>query len=189
MRKQAFASLVLGIILLVAALAYTICYAYFHLYVIDHWRNIVVIVLWALAAAVLAIAFVERSHTREELIRRYYLSPEWIYNYEIGYARLSQAVPSGDAYEFVSFAADSLVEMSYGFEVAEAPTDFEPEFMVSTTTFKVRHTGDGAVVSVWKGSLHRVVSDADGNRGTYEIGSFENAAELARLLEQNEALS
>ena len=189
MRKQAFASLVLGIILLLAALAYTICYAYFHLYVIDHWRNIVVIVLWALAAAVLAIAFVERSHTREELIRRYYLSREWIYNYEIGYARLSQAVPSGDAYEFVSFAADSLVEMSYGFEVAEAPTDFEPEFMVSTTTFKVRHTGDGAVVSVWKGSLHRVVSDADGNRGTYEIGSFENAAELARLLEQNEALS
>jgi hypothetical protein len=79
--------------------------------------------------------------------------------------------------------------MSYGFEVAEVPEDFEPTFMVSTTTFKVRQTGDGAVVSQWKGTLHRVVSDSDGNRGTYEIAPFENAAELAQLLEDNEAFS
>ena len=78
--------------------------------------------------------------------------------------------------------------MSYGFEVADAPADFEPEFMVSTSEFKVRRTGDGAVVSQWKGALHRVVSDADGTRGTYEIAGFDNAAELAQLLEQNEAL-
>ena len=98
-------------------------------------------------------------------------------------------MPSGDAYEFVTFAADALVEMSYGFEVAEMPEDFQPRYMVSTKTFKVRQTGDGAVVSQWKGALHRVVSDPNGTRGTYEIGQFENAAQLAQLLEQNEAFS
>lgn len=189
MRRQSIASLVIGVVVLAAAIAYTLSYAYFHLYVIDHWRNILVVALWAVAAAALAIWFVQRSREREELIRRYYLSHDWVYNHEIGYARIAQAIPDGDAYEFVTFAADSLVEMSYGFDVAEAPEDFEPEFMVSTTTFQVRHTGDGAVVSQWKGSLHRVVSDSDGQRGTYEIGAFGNAAELAQLLEQNGAIS
>ena len=189
MRKQTIASLAVGIVLLVAAVVYTICYAYFHLYLIDRWRNILLVLLWAAVAAVMVILFVNRSGTREELLRRYYLSPEWIYNHEIGYAPLSQAIPDGDAYEFVTFAADALVEMSYGFEVAKAPENFQPDFMVSTSEFKVRHTGDGAVVSRWKGALHRVVSDPDGTRGTYEIGLFNNAAELAQLLEQNEVFS
>ena len=189
MRKQSIAGLVIVILLLLAAIIYTLCYAYFRLFVIDHWRNILVLVLWAAVAVVAVAWFVNSSKTREELLRRYYLSHEWVYNHEIGYARLSQAVPDGDAYEFVSFAADSLVEMSYGFDVAEAPDNFEPEFMVSTTNFQVRRTGDGAVVSRWQGSLHRVVSDPNGTRGTYEIAEFKNAAELAQLLEQNEALS
>ena len=189
MRRESFVGLVVGAILLVAAVVYTICYAFLRLYVIDHWRNILLVLLWALVVLVLALWFVQRSREREELIRRYYLSHEWVYNHEIGYARLSQAIPDGDAYEFVTFAADALVEMSYGFEVAEAPDNFEPEFMVSTSTFQVRRTGDGAVVSQWKGSLHRVVSDAAGERGTYEIGTFDNPVELAQLLDQNEAIS
>ena len=189
MRKQSKASLVVGVALLVVAVVYTACYSYFRLYLIDHWRNILFVFVWALVAGALVLWFVQRSREREELIRRYYLSPEWIYNHEIGYASLAQAVPDGDAYEFVTFAADSLVAMSYGFEVAETPQDFEPKFMVSTDKFQVRHIDDGAVVSQWKGSLHRVVSDSADTRGTYEIGTFDNAAELAQLLEENEALS
>jgi hypothetical protein len=189
MRKQSIAGLVIVILLLLAAIIYTLCYAYFRLFVIDHWRNILVLVLWAAVAVVAVAWFVNSSKTREELLRRYYLSHEWVYNHEIGYARLAQAVPDGDAYEFVTFAADALVAMSYGFEVAEPPKDFEPKFMVSTERFEVRDTGDGAVVSQWKGSLHRVVSDSEGTRGTLEIATFDNAAELAQLLEENEALS
>lgn len=187
MRRRSLICAIVGALLLVAALVYTACYAYFHLFVIDHWRNIVVILLWTAVAVALGLWLLDRAATREELRRRCYLSPEWIYNHEIGYARLSQAVPDGDAFEFVTFAADALVEMSYGFEVAETPEDFEPTLMVSTTTFKVRRTGDGAVVSQWKGSLHRVVSDREGHRGTYEIAPFSNAAELAQLLEDNGA--
>ncbi|MDO4890254.1 MAG: hypothetical protein Q3963_02740 [Coriobacteriaceae bacterium] len=189
MRNPSKVNLIIGLLLLVAAIVYTVCYTVLHLYVIDHWRNILVVGLWALAAVVLAVWFAQRSLEREELIRRYYLSRDWIYNHEIGYAPLSQVVPDADAYEFVTFAADALVEMSYGFEVAETPDNFEPDFMVSTTRFDVRQTGDGAVVAQWKGALHRVVRDQDGNRGTYEIAPFENAAELAQLLEENEALA
>lgn len=189
MRNQSRIVLAVGITLFAAALVYTACYTYFHLFVIDHWRNIILVLLWAGAAVALGLLFVNRAQTREELRRRCYLSPEWIYNHEIGYARLSQAIPDGDAFDFVTFAADALVDMSYGFDVAETPENFEPTFMVSTTTFKVRQTGDGAVVSKWEGHLHRVVSDAEGRRGTYEIAPFANAAELARLLEENEAFS
>lgn len=189
MRKQSLLGLAVALALLVAAVAYTLCYAYFRLYLIDNWRNILLVLVWAAVAIALAAWWVQRSHEREELIRRYYLSPEWVYNHEIGYASLAQAVPDGDAYEFVTFAADSLVTMSYGFEVAETPKDFEPKFMVSTERFEVRNTGDGAVVSQWKGSLHRVVTDGEGTRGTIEIAPFDNAAELAQLLEENEALS
>ena len=188
MRSKSLAGIA-AIAVLVVAIAYTLCYAYFRLYLIDNWRNILLVLIWALVAIVLAAWFTQRSHEREELIRRYYLSPEWVYNHEIGYARLAQAVPDGDAYEFVTFAADALVAMSYGFEVAEPPKDFEPKFMVSTERFEVRDTGDGAVVSQWRGSLHRVVSDSEGTRGTLEIATFDNAAELAQLLEENEALS
>jgi hypothetical protein len=189
MRKQTIASIVVAAILLVLAIAYTLSYAYFNLHLIDQWRSILLVLLWAAVAVVIVGIFVERYHTREELLRRYYLSPDWIYNHEIGYAKLSQVIPDADAYEFVTFAADSLIEMSYGFEVAETPESFEPKFMVATKVFKVRRTGDGAVVSQWKGSLNRVVSDPDGTRGTFELGEFDNAAELAQLLEENEALS
>lgn len=189
MRKQTIASLVVGAALLVAAMAYTLCYAYFDLYLVDRWQTTLLVMLWAGFAAALVALFVDRSRLREEMLRRYYLSPEWVYNHEIGYARLSQAAPNGDAYEFVTFAADALIEMSYGFEVAETPNDFQPEYMVSTSVFKVRQTGDGAVVAQWKGALNRVVSDPNGKRGTFELGHFENAAELAQLLVQNEVLS
>ena len=189
MRKQHIASAVVAAILLIAAIVFTVVYTAFQLYLVNNWQDVVVLLLWASVAVALALMFIERSRTREELIRRYYLSHDWIYNHEIGYAKLSNATSCSNAYDFVAFAADSLVEMSYGFEVAEAPKDFEPEFMVSTRVFKVRDTGDGAVVSQWKGSLHRVVSDANGTRGTFELGRFNNAAELAQLLEQNEVLS
>ncbi|MDO4399671.1 MAG: hypothetical protein Q4D27_01835 [Coriobacteriia bacterium] len=188
MRKQTRIGMIIGVALLLAVIVYTACYAYFRLYIIDHWRNILFVLVCAAVVVALVVLFVNRSREREALIRRLYLSHEWIYNHEIGYARISQVVPDGDAYEFVTFAADALVEMSYGFAVAEAPDDFEPEYMVATTVFDIRQTGDGAVVKQWSGSLHRVVSDPDGQRGTYEVATFENAAELAQLLEENEAL-
>ena len=188
-RKQTIVSLAVGLVLLVATVVYTICYAYYDFYLVDRWQNVLLIVLWAALAAALVALFVNRSNLREEMRRCYYLSQKWVYNHEIGYARLSQAAPNGDAYEFVTFAADALVEMSYGFEVAETPQDFQPEYMVSTSVFKIRKTGDGAVVSQWKGALHRVVSDTSGTRGTFELGRFDNAAELAQLLEQNEVIS
>lgn len=162
MRKQTIASLIVGAALLIAAVVYTLLYAYFDLQYVDRWQRILLIVLLMVIAAAMVALFVNRSHLREEMVRRYYLSPEWVYNHEIGYAPLSQAAPNGDAYEFVTFAADALIEMSYGFEVAETPQDFQPQYMVSTKVFRVRQTGDGAVVSQWKGALHRVVSDSHG---------------------------
>lgn len=194
MSKELRTAIVVEIIVLAAALIFSVVYFSLNLYDGHRLHTIALVVLWVLVAAILLVVFWGRSLKRVEMIRRFYFNEDWVYNHEIGYAPVSQIVPDRDTYELVTFAADSLAHMSYGFEVADAPQDFKPLFLVTSTEFQVHKPyveggdeGGGlddepVVVDRWAGSLLRV-TDSDDEDDYEVVGTFENARELARLLE------
>ena len=183
------ASVVVEIVVLLAAVGLTVAYFFFNLTRSDRGLTLILIALWVLVAALAPIALSRKNETREEIIRRFYLSEEGIYNHEIGYASFDRAVSSNDAYEFVSFAADSLAEMSYGFEDVDPPDDFKPIFVISTYPFHCHkpedaEEDDGAITDSWQGALLSVEDPED--ESTYkELGTYGDARELAVLLEEN----
>ena len=190
MGKGVRVGIVVEAIVLVAAIVLSFAYFRMGLFKSDKGFDIWLLIVWVLVAAILLFILWSRSLTREEMVRRFYLSDEGIYNHEIGYAPLSRIAADNDAYQFVSFAADSLTTMSYGFEVADVPDDFRPKFIISTNSFLFHSSGEeedgGAVIDQWKGSLIRV--GVPGDEASYtELGSYENVRELARLLEDNGA--
>lgn len=190
MGKGVRIGIIVEAIVLVAAIILSLAYFRMGLFRSDKGFDIWLLIVWVLVAAILLFILWSRSLTREELVRRFYLSDEGVYNHEIGYAPLSRIAADNDAYQFVSFAADSLTTMSYGFEVADVPDDFLPKFIISTNSFQFHNLGDdkdgGAVIDQWKGSLIRV--GVPGDEASYtELGSYENVRELARLLEDNGA--
>ena len=187
------AAVVVEAIVLVAALAFSLAYFLLGWYQQPgHILDIALIAVWVLVAALLLFVFWNRSLKREEMVRRFYLNKEWVYNHEIGYAHLASVVPSGDPFELVSFIADSLAQMSYGFEVAETPDDFVPDFLISSRSFQFHFVEDeddldearGVIVDNWRGVLERVIHASDGSYQTEDIGAFRNARELSRLLEE-----
>ena len=190
MGKGVRIGIIVEAIVLVAAIILSLAYFRMGLFRSDKGFDIWLLIVWVLVAAILLFILWSRSLTREEMVRRFYLSDEGVYNHEIGYAPLSRIAADNDAYQFVSFAADSLTTMSYGFEVADVPDDFRPKFIISTNSFQFHNSGDdeddGAVIDQWKGSLTRV--GVPGDEASYtELGSYENVRELARLLEDNGA--
>lgn len=208
MRKSLIIAIVVEIIVLVIAFGFSIAYIQFGMGRENLVLNIGLVIVWVLVASVLLFVFWWRSLVREEMVRRFYISDEWVYNHEIGYAPLKRICPNGDAYGFVTFAADALAKMSYGFEVADAPEEFHPTFLIASRSFSFHFSGgdeemgeeaDGVVVDQWSGSLNKVTSGSGGGSGAAvgaganaepsytEIGKFENARQLARLLEDNGA--
>ena len=195
MRNQLRAAIIVEIVVLIVAFGFSIMYVMLGWYRSSHVLDVLLVVLWVLVAAALLLVFRSRSLTREEMIRRFYLSRDWVYNHEIGYAPFSQIVPDGDSYEFVSFAGDALARMSYGFEVADAPDNFEPEFLIQSWRFSYHLIGDGeddadeqgVVIDRWRGTLQKVELAADGSHTYTQLGSFKNAKELAMLLDGNGA--
>lgn len=196
MKNQLRAAIIVEIIVLVIAFGFSIAYFQMGWYRSSHFLDVMLVVLWVLVAAVLLVVFRSRSLMREEMIRRFYLSNEWIYNHEIGYAPLSQIVPDRDPYEFVTFAADALARMSYGFEVAQAPDDFQPKYLISSTGFRFHFVGEGeddddksVVIDQWKGTLQHIDRNEDGSHTYTQVGSYANAKELAHLIEDTGAVS
>ena len=142
MGKGVRIGIIVEAIVLVAAIALSIAYFRMGLFRSDKGFDIWLLIVWVLVAAILLFILWSRSLTREEMVRRCYLSDEGVYNHEIGYAPLSRIAADNDAYQFVSFAADSLTTMSYGFEVADVPDDFRPKFIISTNSFQFHNSGD-----------------------------------------------
>ena len=192
MGKGLKTAIAVEIVVLVVAFVFSIVYFSRGLYHTSHLHTVALVALWVLVAAALLFVFWSRSLKREEMIRRFYFNRDWIYNHEIGYAPVSQIAPDLDPYELVTFAADSLARMSYGFEVAEAPEDFNPTYLVTSSAFQYHkpyvEDGDEAdddssvVVDRWTGSLVRI-TDSDDENDYESVGTFTNARELARLLE------
>jgi len=188
MGKGLKSSIIVGAIVLVIAFAYTLFYLTKGIYRYDHWLDLILVFVWVVAVIAALVVVHRRVLLREELVRRYYISRKWVYNHEIGYAPLEQVTPDGDEYEFVTFAAEALSRMSYGFEVAEAPGDFSPDFIVHSNKFHVRgNPEDGIVIDRWKGEVERVVPTEYGGRKVESVGTFQNARDLARILRENGA--
>ena len=154
--------------------------------------NMALVLIGLVTVTLLLSVFWRQTLRRESMVRRFYISSEWIYNHEIGYAPLERIVPDGNVFDFVTFAADALAHMSYGFEVANPPTSFVPSFVIDSEVFLYHQSGneqdDGVVVDEWQGVLCHVDDPTLGDRGFSIIDSFENAGELADLLARNGAL-
>ena len=195
MRSQLKAAFVVEAIVLIVALVFSVVYFVMGLYKSSRTLDVLLVIVWVLVGAVLLLAYRSRLRERDKLVRRFYLSRDWMYNHEIGYAPLSQIAPDRDPYEFVTFAAEALARMSYGFEVADAPSDFSPEYMITSSQFRFHFAGEGkspdeksVVIDRWKGALQRVVVGPDGARKAEPIDTYANAKQLAVLLGSNEIL-
>ena len=195
MHSQLKAAIIVEVIVLAIAFAFSVFYFTMGLYRSSHILDVLLLVLWVLVAGVLLVVFKQRSTVREEIVRRFYLSQDWLYNHEIGYAPISGIMPDFDAYEFVTFAAEALARMSYGFEVASAPDDFQPEFLISTREFKFHlvedeesPSEDSVVIDKWTGTLSKIELDANGEHIYTEIGSYSDAKELSRIIEGNKVI-
>ena len=192
MGKRMGLAIVVEAIVLAIAFIFSASYFSLGLYQADALNTVILVVLWVLVAAVLLFVLWSRSLKREEMVRRFYLNEYYIYNHEIGYAPIQTIAPSGDAYELVMFAAESLARMSYGFKIAATPEDYVPRFLVKSRVFTFHEPyetdADGAedgkpvVIDRWEGELLRV-SDAQSEDDYELVGTFANARGLARLLQ------
>ena len=193
MHKQMKAAIAVEAVVLAIALGFSVFYVAKGMYHVNHLLDVLLVVLWMLVAGALLLVFRSRTLQREEMVRRFYLSREWLYNHEIGYVPIPTSDFDSDAYELVMFAADALARMSYGFELADAPNDFEPLYLISNRVFAFHFVGEGdpedrsVVVDQWEGTLQKVVPTQTGEHDHVEVGAFLNAKELAQLLERVEA--
>ena len=189
-------SLRVAICVLVAVLAGSLIYVLaFAFGMVGHDRpllNAVMLLIAVIVIAYLNYTLWNRTLLREALVRRFFMSSEWAYDHEIGYAPLAQIVPDGDAFGFVTFAAEALARMSYGFEVAAPPEVFEPQLVIDSFVFHVHFAGDeedledeGVVVDKWEGILYEASTDSKGELELFEISRFDNAVELAQLIGDN----
>ena len=191
MRKRTRIEWIVGVAVIVAAIVWTIAYCALGAFRSDNGVDLALVVLWVAAAIVLLLLLVQRSRMREEMVRRFYISDEGVYNHELGYVPFSRIEGGEDVMVLVTFAADSLAKMSYGYEVAELPADFVPKVAITTTTLRF-HSPDndvenGVVIDKWEGQLLRI--PVPGDESTYELlGTYRNACELGYLLEENEVL-
>jgi len=180
---------------LVGAIVFTVLHATHGWGVPYPWLTSVLVVVWIFAVLTLFRGFQLRTMKRKEARRRFYLSPEWVYNHEIGYAPLSRIVHDSP-YDFVMFAGNALAKMSYGFEVAEAPDDFNPTMLISSQKFTFHFIEDaedpadkGVVIDKWAGSLQKVQLAPDGSRTYIRLGDYANATTLVMLLDTNGAFN
>ena len=195
MRKHLGSAIVVEVLVLGAAIAFLLAFLFLGVGRENPTANITIVLAGVIVVAFLLVVLWQRTLVREAMVRHFYLSDGWIHNHEIGYAPISRIVPDRDAYEFVTFAAEALAHMSYGFDVADAPESFEPTYVIESNIFLFHTIGDeddldaGVVVDEWEGRL-RVVDDssADGT-GFRDIAEFSSAKELANLLEENGVLA
>ena len=195
MKKSLVFAIAVEVVVLIAAFAFSVSYLLFGMWRESLILNMALVIVWVLVAGVLLIVFWWRSLVREEMVRRFYVSDKWIYNHEIGYAPLSRIIPNGDAYGFVTFAAEALAKMSYGFEVAETPDDFKPRFLISSHDFHFHLSGgddelgdeaEGVVVDAWKGTLQKIdrpssVESVQDAKSFSELGSAASATSASAM--------
>ena len=193
MRNEQNVVFAVSCVALISAIVFTLLHSMHGWHEPYPWMTSVLVIVWIFAVLTLFRGFQLRTGKRREARRRFYLSPEWVYNHEIGYAPLSRIVHDSP-YDFVMFAGNALAKMSYGFEVAEAPDNFKPTLLISSQRFTFHFIDDaddpadkGVVVDKWSGSLQKVQLAPDGSKTYIHLGDYANATTLAMLLDTNGA--
>ena len=196
MHKQRKIAFLIAAATLVAAIVFTVIGGLRGWYGQPTWLSSLVIVLWIVAVIALFQAYQMRTYAREKVVRRFYLSPEYIYNHEIGYSSISQ-IARKDPYAFVLYTGEALAKLTYGLNVAAAPDQFQPTFLVENKEFEFhfieddegpqRREDQGVVIDTWSGTVNRIEYASDKSSSNHELGTFVNATELAMLLDVNGA--
>jgi len=189
MGKGLRAGIVVEAIVLVLAIALSVAYVQLGLYRENNGADIWLLMAWVLVAAIALFILWWRSLTREEMVRRFYVSADGVYNHEVGYASLSDVAAGGDAKAFVSYMADTLVNLTYKFDVANVPQGFKPAFIVNTRLAQIDSQAAGGVdaISQWTGNLVKV--GTPGDESTYtSLATFESADELIDAIAANGVL-
>lgn len=188
MRGHARIHMVIGAIALIIIAGLLVVYLVLDIFHGDKGINLLLMLLWVALVILMVVVLQRRILKREEIMRRFYLSEDGIYNNEMGYALLPQVDDGDDMLPFVLFAANSLVEMSYGFEMADPPDDFKPTMIITTEKLRFHRPEGveegGAVIDEWKGTLLRIVTPGD-ESSLELLGTYTNARELAFLLDEH----
>jgi len=172
------AGIVVGAAVLVVAIVYSTLYFQRGLFRFENGGlSIILVLVWALVVAVLLIALWQRMLVREEYLRRFYISDETLFNFELGAVARSAALPAQDTNGLMEYLRDSLAKLTYDGSPLEPPEGFTPTYCVSTRRIAPNKPGND-----WRGSIQRIQQRDDGRRTFVEVAAFDNDEQLREAL-------
>ena len=179
MGKEIRGGIVVGVAVLVAAIAYSTVYFQQGFIRFDQGgSSVMLVLLWTLVVAVLLVVLWQRMLVREEYLRKFYLSSEAVFNFELGCKPLSEVLTSQDSDGLVAYLRTGIAGLTYENAPLNPPDGFKPTLCVSTRRFNKGSGGEE-----WLGSLQRIQQRDDGHRTFVEVATFANADELKRALD------
>ena len=178
MTKGIRGGIVVGVAVLVAVVVYSAVYFSQGLAGSEAGDlGIILVIACALALAALMVTTRRRMLVHDDYLRKFYLSDDTLFNFELGAVPLSDVSPGQNANELAAFMGKSIAGLSYDKAPLDPPAGFAPTYCVSTESF-----GTGNAGNDWCGELQRIQRHENGRR-TYEgLGSFANADEFESLL-------
>jgi hypothetical protein len=170
-----------GVAVLVAAMVYSVLYFQNGLFRFESGGiSIVLVLVWTAVVAVLLVVLWQRMLVREEYLRKFYVSDDTLFNFELGAVSRAEALPSNDPQGLVAYMRSAIAGLRYEGSPATPPEDFHPALCVSTN-----RVGKNAEDKDWSGVVQSIQQREDGHRTYVEVASFQNADELVHALEKH----
>ena len=144
---------------------------------------VVVILACSCVIAALLITAWRQEQVREEYLRKFYLSGDTLFNFELGAKSIAGTLYTKDAPGLVNYLESALAGLTYDCCPLNPPTDFAPTYCVSSKRFKAGKPGEE-----WRGNLQRIQQHEDGHRTYVNIAAFQNASELEQAIAKHVAL-
>ena len=184
MGKGIRGGIVVGVAVLLAAFLYSGVYFSSQPISLEGDGLVVVIILaCACVIAVLLVAAWRKEQVREEYLRKFYLSGDTLFNFELGAKPIAGTLYAKDASGLVNYLESALVGLTYECCLLNPPADFVPTYCVSSDCFKTDKPA-----KEWSGSLQRVQQHEDVHRTYVNIAAFQNASELEQAIAMHVAL-
>lgn len=136
---------IIAVVLLVASVVFLWVWHALQFDLVDNPLDIIVTIIWwaVILAACLAIHWAEKK--RQERIRTIFIAPGLLYNSEVGVVRLDPGTELVDALQSV------LSSLTYGFELAELPSNSRVRFQRIVHSSKFDRAG-----ATWEGDVVEV---------------------------------
>lgn len=97
---------------------------------------VVIILACSCIIAVLLVLAWRKELVREEYLRKFYLSGDTLFNFELGAKPMADTLYSKDAADLVNYLESALGKLSYDNAPLNPPVDFVPTYCVSSDCFK-----------------------------------------------------